>query len=296
HSAFGKLPTHVAGVLQEATMSTSAKRRSTRKAKADDEEPGNKKQKRASAKTKKTTKKATSGKKDAKTSANDRNNPWYTVFTKDDEQYNEYMKKEWGFEKRGDEAMFEKLSLEGAQAGLSWLTILRKREAYRKTFHGFDVDKVAAMKPKDVQAILDTAKSVPTRDVVVKHRGKIEAVIHNAKCIQQMRTESKDKKKKGHGVFDEFLWSFVDDRPIVTDAWNGENLADAPSTSPESTAMSKALRDKGFKFVGPTTCYSMMQAYGMVIDHPVGSPEYDEALKRLVKRSGGYQTRSKKQE
>ena len=206
---------------------------------------------------------------------------------------------------RGDEIMFEKLSLEGAQAGLSWLTILRKREAYRRTFFQFDVDQVAAMTSEDVQAILDTPKTVDTRDVVVKHRGKIEATIHNAKCIQEMRREAATKiqgnndnknarnsdNPKSHGVFDEFLWSFVGDKPVVNGAWDGRNLADCPSTSPESHAMSKALRNKGFKFVGPTTYYSMMQAHGMVIDHPVGSAEHKDALKRLAQRPGGYQTR-----
>jgi DNA-3-methyladenine glycosylase I len=192
--------------------------------------------------------------------------------------------------------MFEKLSLEGAQAGLSWLTILRKREAYRQTFHNFDIDKVASMTTNDVQAILDTPKTVDTRSVVVKHRGKIEAVIHNAKCIQKMRQEQADKtdsesQKNHHGVFDAFLWSFVDDKPIVNGYWDGKNLSDCPSTSLESDAMSKALRKLGFKFVGATTCYSMMQAYGMVVDHPVGSPEYEEALKRLEQRPGGYQMR-----
>ncbi|KAL3913189.1 MAG: hypothetical protein SGARI_000776, partial [Bacillariaceae sp.] len=220
--------------------------------------------------------------------------PWFSVFVKNDEQYLEYMTNEWGFEKRGDEAMFEKLSLEGAQAGLSWLTILRKREAYRKTFFNFDINKVAKMTSKDVQTILDTPKSTPTTDVVVKHRGKIEAVIHNAKCIQEMRKESKGNKPKyGHGFLDDFLWAFIDNKPIVNNAWDGSNLKDAPSTSPESTAMSKALRDKGFKFVGPTTCYSMMQAYGMVIDHPPGSPEYEKAMKRLEKRKDGYQMRGR---
>jgi DNA-3-methyladenine glycosylase I len=194
---------------------------------------------------------------------------------------------------RGDEAMFEKLSLEGAQAGLSWLTILRKREAYRKTFHNFDIDKVAAMTSDDVQAILDTPKSIDTRQVVVKHRRKIEAVIHNAKCIQQMRKDAKTDTKRSnnyfHGVFDDFLWRFVDDKPIVNNHWDGKKLTGCPSTSPESEAMSEALKQIGFKFVGATTCYSMMQAYGMVIDHPTGSPEYEAAVKRLEQRPGGYQ-------
>ncbi|KAG7370698.1 3-methyladenine DNA glycosylase [Nitzschia inconspicua] len=252
---------------------------------------------RTTKKTKKSTNKKSSTKINDNSSTTS-DGPWYTVFTKGDEQYTDYMKNEWGFEKRGDEAMFEKLSLEGAQAGLSWLTILRKREAYRTTFFNFDVDKVAAMTSQDVQDILATPNSVYTRNVVVKHRGKVEAVINNAKCIQQLRQEAKDSVKKRldrsenfHGVFDEYLWSFVDNRPIVNGYWDGKNLSDCPSTSQESDAMSKALRKKGFKFVGATTCYSMMQAIGMVIDHPVDSPEYIEALKRLEQRPMGYQMR-----
>jgi DNA-3-methyladenine glycosylase I len=178
---------------------------------------------------------------------------------------------------------------------------LRKREAYRATFFQFDIDKVAAMTPDDVQSILDTplptGKGSSSRMVVVRHRGKIEAVIQNAKCIQQMRNEmihcddSNDRRSESHGVFDQFLWSFVNDKPIVNASWDGKNLSDCPSTSPESIAMSKALKQRGFKFVGPTTCYSTMQAIGMVIDHPVHSPEYVTALKRLEKRPGGFQIR-----
>jgi len=107
--------------------------------------------------------------------------------------------------------MFAKLSLEGAQAGLSWLTILRKREAYRQTFHDFDIDKVASMTADDVQTILDTPKTVDTRSVVVKHRGKIEAVIHNAKCIQKMRQEQADKTDdESQRKIMEFLCIFVE--------------------------------------------------------------------------------------
>ena len=189
--------------------------------------------------------------------------------------------------------MFEKLSLEGAQSGLSWLTILRKRDAYRSTFFQFDIDKVATMTPKDVQRILDTKPNSKsdTRSVVVRHRGKIEAVIHNAKRIQQMRKEMAEHGDSSDGLFDKFLWSFVGDKPIVNASWDGKKLSDCPSTSPESIAMSKALKDRGFKFVGPTTCYSMMQAMGMVIDHPVNSPEYLAAMKRLETRPGGFQLR-----
>jgi DNA-3-methyladenine glycosylase I len=192
--------------------------------------------------------------------------------------------------------MFEKLCLEGAQSGLSWLTILRKREAYRKTFHNFDIDKVAAMTGDDVQAILDTPpgdkKTGNTHSVIVRHRGKIESVINNARCIQKMRT-STEYEIGDHGVFDTFLWSFVDNRPILNTRWDGR-LSDAHGKSDESEAMSKALKKLGFKFVGPTTCYSMMQSEGLVIDHPVGSPEWTAAVKRLQERPGGYQELDKK--
>jgi DNA-3-methyladenine glycosylase I len=222
---------------------------------------------------------------------------------------------------RGDDSMFEKLCLEGAQSGLSWLTILRKRTAYRKTFHNFNIDLVAAMTEKDIQAIIDTPTTTTTtkrgqgggkaskkiggenntRHVVVRHRGKIEAVINNAKCIQQMRILKRtggttDEFDRGeHGVFDTFLWNFVQDKPILNNWWDGENqLSDAPGRSIESDTMSKELKKLGFKFVGPTMCYSMMQSEGMVIDHPVNSPEWISAMERLKERPGGYQTRDKK--
>ena len=222
--------------------------------------------------------------------------PWYTVYTKGDAEYNTYMATEWGFEKRGDVPLFEKLCLEGAQSGLSWLTILRKREAYRKVFHQFDVQKVAQMTEADIQAILDTT-SDNTNEVVVRHRGKIEATIHNAKCVQEMHQEEDRRGKKSNNnssdeknVLDKFLWSFVQNKPILNTTWKqGESLSSAPTKTQESEAMSKALKKRGFKFVGPTTCYALMQSTGMVIDHPVGSPEWVSAKERLEKRPDRYQ-------
>jgi DNA-3-methyladenine glycosylase I len=224
--------------------------------------------------------------------------PWYNVFTKGDAEYNRYMAREWGIEKRGDVALFEKLSLEGAQSGLSWLTILRKRDAYRRVFHGFDIDRVAAMSERDVEAILSESSS-DSRQIVVRHRGKIEAVINNAQRIQRMLRDHRESNERRdgkadrgvnkHGVFDQFLWSFVGDAPMLNE-WDG-NLGSAATKSEESVAMSKALKSLGFKFVGPTTCYAMMQSVGMVIDHPSGSPEWREALDRLQKRPGGFQDR-----
>jgi DNA-3-methyladenine glycosylase I len=211
---------------------------------------------------------------------------WYNMFTKGDIEYNQYMASEWGIEKRGDVALFEKLSLEGAQSGLSWLTVLRKRDAYRRVFHQFDIDKVAAMTNTDVQAILDE-KSEDSRQMVVRHRGKIESVINNAKCIQKMQQEDLPDHK--HNAFDTYMWSFVENRPILN-AWDG-NLKSADTKSPESTAMSSALKKLGFRFVGPTTFYAMMQSVGMVIDHPSSSNEWKQALNYLQQRPGGYQDR-----
>jgi len=193
------------------------------------------------------------------------------------------MATEWGFEKREDSQLFEKLSLEGAQAGLSWKTILTKREAYRTTFHNFDIKKVAKMKESDVEEILATEVSGP--DVIVRHRGKIESVINNAKCIQKMR---KGELRESGQSFGEWLWSFVDDKPILN-SW--ECSRDMPSKTAESEAMSKALRKRGFRFVGPTTCYSMMQSCGFVIDHPVNTEQWVAAKTVLENREGGYHQR-----
>jgi DNA-3-methyladenine glycosylase I len=204
--------------------------------------------------------------------------PWYHVFTKGNADYEHYMAKEWGFEKRGDVALFEKLSLEGAQSGLSWLTILRKRENYRRTFHHFDPVRVASMDSSDVERIVNETGS----KMIVRHRGKIQSVIHNAKCVLEMRSEA--ESSVGKEVLDDFLWSFVDHKPILN-RWSH----DRPSTSEVSVAMSKALKKRGFKFVGPTTCYSMMQSVGMVIDHNVDTPEWKAAHERLQRREGGYQ-------
>lgn len=208
--------------------------------------------------------------------------PWYSFFTKGDAEYDAYMANEWGFEKRGDVALFEKLSLEGAQSGLSWLTILRKREAYRKVFHGFDPVRVAAMTEVDVENILTATGN--SRETIVRHKGKIKSVIHNAHCILKMRQEANDPNEQ---VFDKFLWSFINNKPILN-RWTGEKSS-APTKSVESEEMSKQLKKKGFKFVGPTTCYSLMQSVGMVIDHPMGSPEWNAAYGRMKTRPGGYQ-------
>lgn len=194
---------------------------------------------------------------------------------------------------RGDVPLFEKISLEGAQSGLSWLTILRKRGAYRRVFFNFDINRVASMTQEDVEKILQD-EDEDKRNIVVRHRGKIEAVINNAKCIQQMMrnidgNDANASSGENYGIFDTFLWSFVQNQPILN-RWNGKMDA-AATQSPESQAMSKALKKLGFRFVGPTTCYAMMQSVGMTIDHPVDSEEWKLAHERLKARTGGYQMR-----
>jgi DNA-3-methyladenine glycosylase I len=210
--------------------------------------------------------------------------PWYYLFTKGDAEYNTYMSQEWGYESRGDQALFEMLSLEGAQAGLSWYVILRKREAYRRKFHNFDIRRVAQMTSEDVERILAESSKDP-RQIVVRHRGKIQSVIDNAQCILKMYDEHPGETN----VFDRFLWSYVNDQPILNN-WNGQ-VKDMPTKSSESEAMSIALKKKGFRFVGPTQIYAFMQSVGMVVDHPVHSLEWRLAYERLQQRPGGYQHR-----
>lgn len=235
--------------------------------------------------------KATSKKQPKQSSDGADEVPWYHVFTKGDEEYNLYMATEWSREKRGDQPLFEKICLEGAQSGLSWQTILRKREAYHRTFHNFDPHKVSKMTSTDLEKILASTGS--GREIVVRHRGKLEAVIFNAKCLLEMQKEANDSNM----ALDKFLWSFVDDKPILNrwgekfDPYDYGSLKQCPTQTAESQAMSKALKEKGWKFVGPTTCYALMQSSGMVIDHPVSSPEWEEARQRLLARPGGFQER-----
>ncbi len=173
----------------------------------------------------------------------------------DDPVYVRYHDEEWGVPVRDDNALFEMLTLEGAQAGLSWITVLRKRERYREVFHGFEIARVAKMTARDVERILSDDGPV----TVVRHRGKIESAIGNAKCAIAVQREC--------GSLAEYLWSFVGGEPIVN---RPKSLKDVPANTPESDAMSKALKKRGFKFVGSTICYAFMQATGMVDDHVVG--------------------------
>lgn len=206
---------------------------------------------------------------------------WFAEFTKKDPVYADYLTNEWGFEKRSEQELFENLSLEGAQCGLSWRTILRKREAYRRAYHNFDIDSVASMTDGDAEEIL-SATSRDATELVVRHRGKVESVIHNAKLIRGLKANGTISS------FSEYLWSFVDDKPILN---RFQSISDMPSKTEESERMSEALRKHGFKFVGPTTMYAMMQSCGFVIDHLVGSKHWADAEVRLKNRVGGYQIR-----
>jgi DNA-3-methyladenine glycosylase I len=170
----------------------------------------------------------------------------------------EYHDKEWGVPVHDDNTLFEFLALEGAQAGLSWETILNKRENYRKAFHNFQPAKIARYVNKDVQRLLGDAG-------IVRNRLKIEATIGNAKKILVASKE--------FGSFDEYIWRFVGGKPIKH---RFSSLSQIPATTKESDAMSKELRERGFKFVGPTICYAFMQAVGMVNDHTTKCFRYDQ--------------------
>jgi DNA-3-methyladenine glycosylase I len=164
----------------------------------------------------------------------------------DDPLYVAYHDEEWGIPERDDRALFELLNLEGAQAGLSWSTILRKREGYRRAFADWDAERIARFGEADVERLLGDAG-------IVRHRGKIEAVVGNARA-----TLALDRP------LSELLWSFVDGEPKVN-RW--KRVAEIPAQTAESAAMSKELKRRGFRFIGPTTCYAFMQSAGLVDDH-----------------------------
>ncbi|MFK8079985.1 MAG: DNA-3-methyladenine glycosylase I [Granulosicoccus sp.] len=171
--------------------------------------------------------------------------------------YQRYHDTEWGIPCRDSARLFEHINLEGAQAGLSWITILNKREAYRKLFHQFDPVKVARMTDARLEKIA-------INPAIVRHRGKIAAVRGNAQAWLDMQKNGDD--------FSEFLWSFVDGE-VVTNRFS--SMQEVPASTPASLAMSKALKKKGFKFVGATICYAFMQASGMVNDHLITCPQHD---------------------
>jgi DNA-3-methyladenine glycosylase I len=165
--------------------------------------------------------------------------------------YENYHDKEWGKPLHDDRALFELFSLETQAAGLSWLTILKKRQSYKEVFADFDLTKVASFTCKDIESIMQAD--------IIKNRKKIEALIHNAKLFVKI--------KKEFGSIDKYFWSFVDFQPIVNDV---VDCKQAPTTSPISDALTKDLKKRGFKFVGSVTIYAFMQACGMVNDHENG--------------------------
>ena len=171
-----------------------------------------------------------------------------------DPLYVAYHDEEWGGPSHDKRHLFELLVLEGAQAGLSWSTILRKREGYRRAFAGFDAQRVAGFNERDVERLLADAS-------IVRNRAKIESAIGNARATLEL------------GGLDAHLWSFVGGQPIVN-SWRA--LAEIPAETAESQTMSKDLKRRGFRFVGPTICYALMQATGMVNDHVVSCFRYDE--------------------
>ena len=162
-----------------------------------------------------------------------------------------YHDDEWGVPTHDDAALFELLTLEGAQAGLSWRTILNKRDGYRAAFAGFDLATVASFDEPDVERLLGDAR-------IVRHRGKIQSTINNAQRVLEVQDD--------RGSFDAYVWSFVDGAPIVG-TWR--QLSELPSSTALSTALSKDLKRRGFRFVGPTTVYAFMQAAGLADDHVV---------------------------
>ncbi|TMV51007.1 DNA-3-methyladenine glycosylase I [Paenibacillus mesophilus] len=167
----------------------------------------------------------------------------------DDPLYIEYHDREWGVPVHDDHALFERLVLEGAQAGLSWYTILRKREHYREAFDRFDPAKVAKYDENKIEELMANSG-------IVRNRLKINSAIRNANAFLRVQEQ--------FGSFDEYIWRFVGGNPI-RNSW--QKLSDVPATTPISEAMSKDLKKRGFTFVGPTICYAMMQATGMVQDH-----------------------------
>ncbi|EPP3011799.1 DNA-3-methyladenine glycosylase I [Escherichia coli] len=169
-----------------------------------------------------------------------------------DPLYIAYHDNEWGVPETDSKKLFEMICLEGQQAGLSWITVLKKRENYRACFHQFDPVKVAAMQEEDVERLVQDAG-------IIRHRGKIQAIIGNARAYLQMEQNGEP--------FVDFVWSFVNHQPQVTQA---TTLSEIPTSTSASDALSKALKKRGFKFVGTTICYSFMQACGLVNDRVVG--------------------------
>ena len=178
----------------------------------------------------------------------------------------EHHDEEWGVPIHDDRLLFEMIILEGAQSGLSWATILQKRNGYLKAFDNFDARKISKFSDKKIQELLQNPE-------IVRNKLKINATVENAKRFLEIQNE--------YGSFDSFVWSFVRGNPI-TNAW--KIISDVPTRSAESDEMSKGLKKKGFKFIGSTTCYAYMQAVGMVNDHLVSCFRHSE-VKKLQKNA-----------
>jgi DNA-3-methyladenine glycosylase I len=192
--------------------------------------------------------------------------PWVDP-TKPD--YLDYHDTEWGVPVHDDRRLFEFLILEGAQAGLSWYTVLRKREHYRMAFEHFDPEKVARYDERRVEALLKNPG-------IIRNRRKVLAAINNAQRFLEVR--------EAFGSFAAYMWQFVDGKPIIHEI---RTLSDYPATSTESEAMSKDLRRRGFQFVGPTICYAHMQATGMVNDHCLDCFRRQEIIEGIYKGAKG---------
>jgi DNA-3-methyladenine glycosylase I len=190
--------------------------------------------------------------------------PWVDLSKPD---YIAYHDHEWGVPVHDDRRLYEFLTLEAAQAGLSWYTVLRKRENYRLAFDGFDPEKVADYNDRKVQALLENSG-------IIRNRAKILSAINNARKFLEIRAE--------FGCFDAYIWRFVDGKPIVNEL---RELGDYPATSPESDALSKDLRQRGFKFMGSKICYAHMQATGMVNDHTMDCFRRREIIEGYSDRS-----------
>jgi len=183
--------------------------------------------------------------------------PWLDT-TKPD--YVKYHDEEWGVPVYDDQKLFEYLTLESAQAGLSWYTILIRREGYKKAFNQFNIAAVASFDEEKVNELL-------LNDQIIRHKGKIEATINNAKCFMLIQKE--------FNSFSEYLWGFVNHKTLVN---NWSKKEDYPATTPLSDLLSKDLKKRGFKFLGSTTCYAFMQACGLVNDHSVDCYRHSQII------------------
>ncbi|MEE9342503.1 MAG: DNA-3-methyladenine glycosylase I [Gammaproteobacteria bacterium] len=182
--------------------------------------------------------------------------------TGQDELYIRYHDEEWGVPKHDNQTLFEMLILEGAQAGLSWYTVLKKRENYRRLFDGFDVEKIARYSDKKLEKLLQDPG-------IIRNRLKVNSAVVNARAFLQLQEEE--------GSFSDYIWGYVDGQPLMN-TW--QTLKDVPVTTPASDAMSKDLKKRGFKFIGPTICYAYMQSVGMVNDHTIDCFRHKEVLEQ----------------